>query len=327
MKTTMKIIIILFSFVSMMLLHSSLVAQQLGCGGHLGIVLKGPIIVELDNNDIIRGRVLANRQQTQVDGSTETIVTLLLWDSLRKAEIPCRTIKRFYKDTLPKEVLGATITGRVLGLDGRPTMAQIHVENIDTIEQLTGRYIKKTDLGMVSTDSNGFYRFMLPSGRYYGYYYDRVDAYPISMALDLTTPPEKPLVVTDDITLITFDEMIDRNIPVRMNNLFFDFAKAKLRSASFAELDRLALILKQYGFIAMIEGHTDNIGPLSSNDTLSVKRAKSVENYLIGQGLAPNKLLSIGYGSKKPRAGNDTPEGRAINRRVELRLKRPVASN
>ena len=67
-----------------------------------------------------------------------------------------------------------------------------------------------------------------------------------------------------------------------------------------------------------IEGNTDNIGTAKYNMGLSNRRAKSVLEYLVKAGINKNRLSTVGYGFSRPIATNITPEGRALNRRVEL---------
>jgi OmpA-OmpF porin, OOP family len=69
----------------------------------------------------------------------------------------------------------------------------------------------------------------------------------------------------------------------------------------------------------VIEGHTDNVGNRDANVRLSKARAETVRNYLISKGIARNRLTTVGLGPDQPVASNDTPEGRARNRRVQLR--------
>ena len=69
-----------------------------------------------------------------------------------------------------------------------------------------------------------------------------------------------------------------------------------------------------------ISGHTDNVGKPSDNLTLSNNRAKSVVNYLITKGISAQRLVAKGYGETKPVADNKTEEGRAKNRRTELKV-------
>jgi outer membrane protein OmpA-like peptidoglycan-associated protein len=67
-----------------------------------------------------------------------------------------------------------------------------------------------------------------------------------------------------------------------------------------------------------IEGHTDNVGDAAANQALSDKRAAAVKAYLVEKGIDASRLEAKGLGATKPKAGNDTAEGRQTNRRVEL---------
>ena len=68
-----------------------------------------------------------------------------------------------------------------------------------------------------------------------------------------------------------------------------------------------------------VAGHTDNVGRRAANQTLSEARARTVRDYLIGSGIAAERVTARGYGMAQPIASNATPEGRAQNRRVELK--------
>lgn len=71
---------------------------------------------------------------------------------------------------------------------------------------------------------------------------------------------------------------------------------------------------------AVIEGHTDSVGDPAYNKLISENRAASVKNFLVGQGIAPSRLSTAGFGSEKPLESNNTPDGRSKNRRVVIRL-------
>jgi outer membrane protein OmpA-like peptidoglycan-associated protein len=104
-----------------------------------------------------------------------------------------------------------------------------------------------------------------------------------------------------------------------LNNIFFDFDKATLQQQSFAQLGRLATFLKQNSKVTIcVAGHTDSKGSRTYNIDLSLRRAKSVAEYLIKHGIDPARIDTKGYGPDKPVADNDTDEGRAKNRRVEF---------
>ena len=104
------------------------------------------------------------------------------------------------------------------------------------------------------------------------------------------------------------------------NDLEFVVAKAEIKANSFSALDELSELLKKTDYKLIIEGYTDNIGRESANMRLSQKRAKAVETYLIGQGVDKNRLTVKWHGEENPIGDNDTVEGRAKNRRVEMNV-------
>lgn len=105
--------------------------------------------------------------------------------------------------------------------------------------------------------------------------------------------------------------------------IFFDFNSYVLKAESHKPLDDAAAILKKYSDLSfVIEGHTDNVGADAYNLNLSKERAKSVMNYLVSKGVSATKISSVGYGEAKPTATNDTEEGKAKNRRVEIKASR-----
>ncbi|MFW6379857.1 MAG: OmpA/MotB family protein [Halorhodospira sp.] len=106
--------------------------------------------------------------------------------------------------------------------------------------------------------------------------------------------------------------------------VLFNTGEAELQQTGQAAIDELVPILSATGARISIEGHTDNI-PISterhpSNWELSAARASAVLRYLVAQGIQPQRLRAIGYGAIRPIAENDTAQGRAENRRVEITL-------
>ncbi len=104
--------------------------------------------------------------------------------------------------------------------------------------------------------------------------------------------------------------------------IFFESGTAEIKKAAYPILDRIAEIIKKYPGRVSIEGHTDNIpisgGPYKSNWELSAARAYSVLRYLQTKGVDIKKINIAGFADTRPIASNDTPEGRAKNRRVEF---------
>ena len=115
----------------------------------------------------------------------------------------------------------------------------------------------------------------------------------------------------------------ENEIAVRMtNDILFDVDSAALRSASRSTLSDLATNIRQYSDeYVTVEGHTDSTGTSEHNMVLSERRANSVRDYLVSQGLPGSQITARGYGESMPKASNDTPEGRQLNRRVEIHIK------
>ncbi len=105
-----------------------------------------------------------------------------------------------------------------------------------------------------------------------------------------------------------------------LRNIYFDFDRFTLKSESFEELNKLeGLLAGSPNMRIEIAGHTDYVGSDNYNNTLSVKRANAVINFLINKGIDPRRLEPKGYGKSRPIASNDDEEdGRELNRRVEF---------
>lgn len=101
--------------------------------------------------------------------------------------------------------------------------------------------------------------------------------------------------------------------------IHFDFDKADIRPDAAVILDEAASILNgSAGSSVSVGGHTDSVGTEAYNQGLSERRAMAVKDYLAGKGVDSSRLSAVGYGEANPIAANDTADGRALNRRVEL---------
>lgn len=119
-----------------------------------------------------------------------------------------------------------------------------------------------------------------------------------------------PEIAKEDLTRIN----------VIASKIFFETGKATLKTESLAQLDALVQILNKYeGATLIIEGHTDSDGTDQYNQDLSQRRTESVKAYLMSKGIMESRLVAIGYGESKPIADNATAQGKAQNRRVELK--------
>ncbi len=106
------------------------------------------------------------------------------------------------------------------------------------------------------------------------------------------------------------------------SDLLFDINSAAVHPGAYNDLDRLARVLVQYpDTIIQVAGHTDSTGSESYNLSLSQRRAETVRQLLIQRGVAPSRIIAIGYGETMPRASNSTASGRQMNRRVEIRIQ------
>jgi outer membrane protein OmpA-like peptidoglycan-associated protein len=111
------------------------------------------------------------------------------------------------------------------------------------------------------------------------------------------------------------------------SEITFATGSANLDPAFRATLDKVAQTLTEYEKTYVdVMGHTDSTGSDAFNQTLSEQRSSSVANYLTQKGVQSARLATKGYGESQPRASNTTEEGRAANRRVEIRLV-PVTSS
>lgn len=204
----------------------------------------------------------------------------------------------------------ATVSGLILDKDNKPVSTNIKWEDLET----------GSNIGQSKTDpADGIFFIVLPLGKIYGYYVDSDDYFPISNSIDLRDTIN-PIEMKQNINIVSFKQMINDGSAVPVNNLFFSVAKSSLLPYSIPELKRVALIIKKNSLKVEISGHTDSDGDEIINQKLSEQRALAVKDFLINEGCNPNNLIIVGYGETKPIVSNDTEEGKAKNRRVELRF-------
>lgn len=104
--------------------------------------------------------------------------------------------------------------------------------------------------------------------------------------------------------------------------IHFDLDSDRLRSDSETTLQEILSVMERQPELALfVEGHTDSTGDTAYNEDLSLRRAHSVVAWLVEQGIDSSRLEPQGYGESRPVAGNETSQGRALNRRVELSRK------
>ncbi|HLW29346.1 MAG TPA: OmpA family protein [Brumimicrobium sp.] len=200
------------------------------------------------------------------------------------------------------------IKGKVLNAKTKePIFSEIIYQDLNT-NKVVGRAL--------SDPNTGDYQIVLPSGVMYGFLAEKESFYPVSNFVDASALSEYSEVQYD---LLLSPIEVGENI--RLNNLFFATNQSELEDISISELDRLVDFLKANPNIVIeIGGHTDNVGAPAYNQSLSEKRSQSVTNYLISKSIDQSRFTAKGYGLSKPIADNSTEEGRAINRRVEMKI-------
>lgn len=190
---------------------------------------------------------------------------------------------------------------------GKPLQSSLEYTNLTTnTQEGVGR----------SSVVDGSYKVILPYGNNFSIGARLPGYYAENLNLDLSKVGEFA-VIKKDILL----KPIKAETVIRLNNIFFETAKAVLLPTSQNELDGLIRILTENASMKIeIRGHTDNVGSDASNQALSENRAKAVVDYLVSKGIATDRLVFKGFGESTPVATNETEEGKALNRRVEFRI-------
>jgi outer membrane protein OmpA-like peptidoglycan-associated protein len=116
------------------------------------------------------------------------------------------------------------------------------------------------------------------------------------------------------------DDIIQINVPIVLTGITFDTGKDEITPESEIVLQGALKTLETHSDIFVeIGGHTDDVGSESNNIRLSQKRADSVRNWLIAQGIDPDRIIAKGFGEAIPRVPNDSPKNRRLNRRIEFK--------
>ena len=106
------------------------------------------------------------------------------------------------------------------------------------------------------------------------------------------------------------------------SDYLFAVGSANLNAGAFNEISRVSRVLNQYPDTSIqVAGHTDSTGSEQTNQTLSENRADNVKNALVGQGVHPNRISTLGFGESAPIADNTTEAGRQLNRRVVITIQ------
>lgn len=193
-------------------------------------------------------------------------------------------------------------------ISGLPLKANI------TIRALTGEILQRVD----SDPADGNFLISLPTERSFLMTTDRPDYFytAIELRVDGADNIEDPIVVAVKM------KPIQHGDGIILDHVYFDTDSDQLKDESNAELALLQQLLMANPKLSLvIEGYTDSVGASDYNIQLSQRRAESIKNALIQRGIKTNRLVASGLGEQNPRGDNSTEEGRALNRRTEVRIR------
>jgi outer membrane protein OmpA-like peptidoglycan-associated protein len=197
----------------------------------------------------------------------------------------------------------AIVTGRIVDQKTHQPLASTIPMNV----QVEG--IESLAAGIDSLQGN--YELRLPLKAKYVISAAAPGYYPVCEIVDVTKETDE-ISRSQDLTVVP----VERGQSIRLNTVTFEPRKTAVDKASYPELDSLVTFLQENPKVKIeIGGHTDNVTKLST-----LNMAKAVMNYLTSKGISPHRISARGYGSTRPFASNKTPEGKALNRRMEFTI-------
>lgn len=213
------------------------------------------------------------------------------------------------------------------------TYVKATVKDAVTTKKLANAKIEVIDLNTneifssSKTDASGSFLACLPMGGNYALNVNKEKYFFHSENFELleTSSLHEPYLLKIKLQPIPVEgtnEVVVKSEPIVLKNVFFESGSAELKKISLAELNYLKdLLIGNATLKIQINGHTDDVGTDSDNLTLSQNRAKSVQDYLIKEGIAADRLSYKGFGESQPIDTNDTEAGRKNNRRTEFITK------
>ena len=209
-------------------------------------------------------------------------------------------------------------------------VASVFAQSNDTIVTITGAILKAQDstnisgnilyeklpyyddMGMISVDENGTYSVQLVKGETYNFSVSKPGFNRYEAQVDITGDMNMNIYVEEDIVELR-----------KLEKLIFGLDSDRISSQSFEELDDVAQWMTDNPTIVIqLEGHTDFGGNAEAALRLSQARVEAVKEYLIEKKIKKNRIFTKAFGGTQPVTQERTPEARALNRRVELRVIR-----
>ncbi len=222
-------------------------------------------------------------------------------------------VSRLYRFRLPDELKKQlNVANYLKGLVTDVRTKKPIKADIELIDLKTGKVVQR----LASDAASGRYLTTLPNGAEWGLYVSATGYFYKSLSFDYSKKNNAEGYQLD-INLDPFN----MNAYGILSNIYFETGKADLQEKSRTELNKLIEQLKIQSTLRIeIAGHTDDVGDAKQNQILSQKRAQSVVDYLIGAGVARERIKAVGFGEAKPMMPNDSEENRQLNRRIEWRI-------
>jgi len=168
------------------------------------------------------------------------------------------------------------------------------------------------DMGIASVGADGSFELQLLKGEKYNISVTKPGYLKYENQIDVTGSDEMDIYVNEDIIELR-----------KLENLNFASGSDRINAASYQELDELAAYLQENPtLVIQLEGHTDFAGNPEANLRLSLARVEAVKDYLIEKKVKKNRIFTKAFGGTQPITQERTDEGRALNRRVEVRFIR-----
>ena len=172
----------------------------------------------------------------------------------------------------------------------------------------------------------------LPTGSITGKFYDSTYSFSIfgTARYEITAEAKgynprtiviNPSEIGTDKKLVSEIKLMPSSETIRLNHLIFSQGKSEIDKESFKELDEIGMMMKESPkMVIQLEGHTDSQGSADANMNLSRDRVEAVKQYLVKKGIKGDRIKTKAFGGSKPLRNEQTPEARALNRRVEMRI-------
>ena len=219
---------------------------------------------------------------------------------------------KLYSFNLPEEIQPSVqsnyVTGRIFDAETKEYLsAEVELYDIES-DSLASK---------VNSDKvSGEYMIIINEGSEYALYVNKKGYLFKSLSFDYSNEGQ-PEPVKIDIPL----DPIKKGTVTTLKNIFFEVDSYQLKEKSITELNKVVQFLNNNPEVAIeIEGHTDNTGTADYNMELSLKRARSVYDFLVKSGIDEERISYKGYGQTQPKVPNDSEQNKSLNRRIEFKI-------